>query len=262
MEDLERWDQSRGALAENKVQQLQRHADQYGPWCTGLAPVPEAVPGVEAVRATLHRRVERDGARRWVCNLSFTLTVDAVRTWFPAASVEEPVGIDPGLRHPLTWASASAAHSLQPALVDLGEFPGSQGAGARALRQAIWDRHAAGYQHALEDVLRHRTVRLEQTDWATLSCSNPRFTDRAASNYLFTMLDHLAALAPLTGSVIEMVPSQHTSLTCSECGYLHSKRQEGTFTCANPDPCPYSAQVDINAALNIAQAMEPRRRRA
>jgi len=259
VDDLERWDQSWGDLPVADHQRLQRHVDHYGPWCTGPVPVLSAVPGVEAQTVSVQHRYDRAGVRRWVCDITFTLSPDALRTWFPEATVSEPVGIDPGLRHPLTWASANAAHSLSPALVDLSGFPGRQGPGARALRRACWTRHAVGYDRAWKEILQHRTVRLEDTHWTTLTRNNPDFVRRAQDNYLFCWLDHLAATAPLTGAVLEMIPSRETSLTCSECGYVHDTRQEGVFVCENQLYCHYSAPVDVNAAHNIAQAMHPRR---
>ena len=259
VDDLEAWDQARGEVDVPTAGRFQQHAEQCGQLRSGSLPVPVAVPGVQAKRAILHRRLDQVGERRWVCTLTFCVSPDAVRTWFPQAVVEAPVGIDPGLGRPLTWASSGTGQSLHHALIDLADFPGYQGEGARAVRRAGWERLVAGYDRVWADVLRHEIVRIEDTNWTTLADENPDFVARSRENHLWTWLDHLVALAALTGSRTEFIDPRDTSCTCSECGYRNMQRQQTTFVCTNPEPCGYSAPVDINASLNIAQARIPRR---
>ena len=127
LEDLDAWDQAWGEVDSPTARRFQFHAEQCGQWCRGTLPAPLAVPGVQATRAVLHRRRDQAGVRRWACTLTFRVSPDAVRTWFPPAAIESPVGIDPGLGRPLTWASAGTGQSLHHALIDLAGFPGQQG---------------------------------------------------------------------------------------------------------------------------------------
>ena len=257
--DFSTWDREWGDVSATMARQFQVHAEQAGRWCPGPGGGAEAVPGVKLVGAVLHRRPDQTGNCRWACDLSFSLAPDAVRDWFPAAGIDVPVGIDPGLMHPLTWASGGTGKSLDPALINLAGFPGGQGAGARVVRQAAWERHAVGYDRVWAEVLRHRVIRVEDTHWETMLIDNPDFPARARDNYLWVWLDHLVALAPLSGSNVEWIASKDTSIACSECGYVNAERQQLTFRCTSPVLCSYSAPVDINAALNVAQAMVPRR---
>ena len=259
VDDLEAWDQARGEVDAHTAKRYRRHAEQCGQLGSDALRIPVAVPGVQVKRAALHRRLDQMGERRWVCTLTFFVSPDAVRTWFPKAAVEAPVGIDPGLGRPITWASAGTGQSLHHALVDLADFPGHQGDGARAVRRAGWERLVAGYDRVWADVLRHKIVRIEKTNWTKLADENPDFVARSRDNHLWTWLDHLVALAPLSGSRTEFIDPRDTSCTCSECGYRNMQRQQTTFVCTNPEPCGYSAPVDTNAALNIAQARIPRR---
>ena len=242
--DLEHWDRG---VTNDEARRVRRHLSEYSPWCTGAAPDDACVPGVEVRRAALLRRLDPDGERRWACLLTFSLTSAALVEYFPAAAKPGPVGIDPGLRHPLTWASADDAQSLPNALVDLDGFHQGDTPG-RASRQACWARHDADYQQAWHDVLRHGLVRLEDTHWRTLVATAPEFVAHARSNYLWTWASHLAALAPLTGSQLELIPSRLTSRTCSACGYVLPHRLTGWFNCPE---CHYRARVDVNAARNI-----------
>ena len=257
--DFSTWDREWGDVSATMARQFRLHTEQAGRWCPGPAGGAETVPGVKLVGAVLHRRPDRIGNCRWACDLSFSLTLDAVRAWFPAASIGAPVGLDPGLMHPLTWASAGTGRSLDPALIDLAGFPGGQGAGARVVRQAAWERHAAGYDRVWTEVLRHRVIRVEDTHWETMVIDNPDFPARARDNNLWAWLDHLVALAPLSGSSVEWIASKDTSTACSECGHVNAERQQIVYRCTNPEPCFYSAPIDVNAALNVAQAMIPRR---
>ena len=258
VDDLEAWDQARGEVDVPTARRYQRHAVQCGQLGKDTLPVPVSVPGVQVRRAVLCRRLDQVGDRRWACKFTFTVSPDAVRTWFPQAVIGAPVGIDPGMGRPLTWASAGTGQSLHHALIDLTAFPGHQGEGARVVRRAGWERLVSGYDRVWTDVLRHKIVRVEDTNWTTLADENPDFISRARDNHLWSWLSHLVAMAPLTGSQIEYIDPRATSCICSECGHHHAYRQQTTFVCAAPS-CGYTEQVDANAALIIAQAKIPRR---
>ena len=256
--DLGRWGNLN--LSDKARTRIQRHVEQYAPWCTGEAVVAPAVPGVCAVRASLLRRPGRDGVRRWNCCLTFTVTPAAIKQWMPEVTNEGPIGIDPGMRHPFTCESVTAVRSSPQPLINFSGLPGlaGHGSGARALRRACWSRHESDYRQAWQQVLEHRLIRIENTNWRPVVKSSETFAafvSAARTNFMWVWLDHLAALASLGGQSIELVPPDFTSRTCSACKRLAPKRQQRWFVCSR---CKFRAPVDVNAARNIRLGGCPR----
>lgn len=101
-------------------------------------------------------------------------------------------------------------------------------------------RHSLGI--AIEDLtgIRERTVfrksqRRQHSSWAF--------------NQLRRFLEYKSRIAGIT---IKAVNPHYTSQRCSNCGYInkHNRKTQSNFVCKS---CGFSANADINGAINIAQ---------
>lgn len=84
---------------------------------------------------------------------------------------------------------------------------------------------------------------------ATVRKSQRRQHSSWTFNQLRRFLEYKAKLA---GIVIKLVDPHYTSQRCSCCGYVakHNRKNQSNFICRS---CGFSANADLNGAINIAQ---------
>jgi len=76
---------------------------------------------------------------------------------------------------------------------------------------------------------------------------------RQHSSWAFNQLRRfLGYKAKLAGVILKGVDPHYTTQRCSNCGYVfkHNRKNQSNFTCRS---CGFSANADLNGAINIAQ---------
>ncbi|MFC3833344.1 MULTISPECIES: zinc ribbon domain-containing protein [Deinococcus] len=223
-----------GPVGAADVQQMVR---RYGT-LLGTTYRTAGVPGAERARyATLRAYRAPDGGRQW----SITWSIRIAPRWLPAASVDDCVGVDVGVRRLLTWASRDHAGSVTGWRLTAGEWQEDSTMEAAVRRRALFARSAAELDAALRGILAFRRVAIEATNWRGLA-GTPQI-DAMTASAVVDVRHWLTALARVTGSAVVPVSAWSSSRHCGHCGQP-GVRQGSHFTCAI---CG-DADADDNAA--------------
>lgn len=239
--DLGRWRQADREGEPRALVRLHSLACRYGPMLHGGAPglgVQREQPH-RARHATLQRVRLPGGQDTWVIEWSIRVPP----AWWPAANRADVVGVDVGIRAPLTWACGSEQGQLSRGLLQTGDWraggTGSPVADA-VVRRAQFERLSGPLDDALRQILRYTHVAIERTEWGGLQ---PGVREAMDLTGVTSVLAWLVRLGRLSGTRVLPIAPEGTSVHCASCGQ-EGRLSGSLFLCPQ---CP-PADRDFNAA--------------
>lgn len=200
--------------------------------------------------ATLHLRTVPSGSAEWVVTWSIRIPAG----WLPPADRGDVVGVDPGVRAPLTWAAGGCGGQLRPPRLPMETSPGCPPDASSAerltdavIRRAQYARLAPELDETLRTLLSYRVVGVEDTRWVSMTDDGLTWPREVMTTTGVTeVLGWLRALAPVTGTRVVRVPPWGGSHRCGRCGGVGT-REIGTnfFACR---ACGHAGDADLNSA--------------
>jgi putative transposase len=222
-------------------------------------------------------RLQRDG-ESWSLHVGVDIAVPE-----PAYDSESDgvtaVGFDIGEAHLLAGCACTNGSPTDPLLINGGR--------ARQLRKEMFttltrlqERDAAQwriderfnhYQNALTDIVEKASRRaidyaqqfdkpvivLERLDSIREGLDYGKWMNRRLHNWAFRRVqDAIERKAAEAGIPIEYVHPHHTSQTCHACNHI-GYRNSDEFRCTNDECWVTEYHADINAAVNIAERLDP-----
>jgi len=222
-------------------------------------------------------RLQRDGSR-WVLHVTANYEIEESPETDDRSNVT-PVGVDVGESNLLVGCALQDGTPVDPLFVDGGRVRHlrqkqassedrlkSRGA-SKLLDEQVW----GSYQEAIDDEVEKAST--EAVEYAA-QFTNPvivleylegitdgdvgKYWNRRLGKWLFSRLQNrIAEKAAERGIPVEYVHPHYTSKTCHACQHIGYRLHQGTFKCSN-DACWVSEyQADLNAAVNIAQRLDP-----
>lgn len=231
---------------------LQAQARRYGPLQGrqgGNARVPRGKPH-RSGHATLHRQTSVDGSVIWVITWSIRVPPD----FLPAVIHRDVVGVDPGVRTPLTWYSETVSGQMRPGSLsgqtgDSMSGDSSMSHVVNAVRRCAWFRRtSSALDQALRALLTHEIIAIEDTNWVNMSADGnlwPREVMHLTG--VTDVLPWVESLAVVRRSRVVRVPAWDASHHCGLCGRRGVRTLAGNqFRCGS---CQHRSCADVNAAM-------------
>lgn len=198
----------------------------------------------------------------------------------PLPDEPTPVGFDIGKSMLVTGCARQHDAPTRPLLID--------GSDAKRLRKEMFtvlkrlqERGAAQwrlderfeyYQNYLTDIIEQAShdaveyaigfespvVVLEDLAYIRESLDYDRFINRRLHGWAFARLQsHIADKAADAGVPVRVVHPQYTSKMCHACQHVGYRSEQAEFKCTNEECWVSAYQADINAAVNIADRLDP-----
>lgn len=241
--DVQRWRAADRAGDPAALARLHELACRHGV----LLDAPDVGPGVERARphrarhATLRHGRQPDGQRGWMIDWSLRLPP----AWLPAAWRDDVVGVDLGIRAPITWVSGTAHGQLRRSSLPTGGWtPGSTGTplADAVVRHTQFARLRDDLNATLTHLLSYRHVAIEDMNWHNFT---PGVRDAMDCTGVTSVLEWLTSLGRVSGTRVVPVAPAGTSQHCAQCG--RAGQLDGVlFLC--PGAACRPADRDLNAA--------------
>lgn len=205
-------------------------------------------------RAVIRQTTGPNGQPGWEIAWAFQVTA---APWI----VDDCLGLDPGGRHVVAYASGRGGGVIErplrgawqlPALPPprgLLEVPLDQVRARIYHRRALFLKMLPAYDALLTLALQFRVVALEDTSWQTLRRRGSAFPAYAETVGLRAALGWLVALAPHHGVQVRLTPPYNSSCTCPACLTVGRRPWSGQpFACRR---CGHTEAIGDVAAAQI-----------